>query len=65
MDEIIQIEILTEMINMLFAKSVAFKDDNMITELNILRKQICYGNFDYNSIIKRLKELEKELQQYD
>ena len=65
MDPIIQIEIALNYLNDLFAKSVAFKDGEIIKELNALRHQIYYGDFEYENTKAELNKLDKELKKYE
>jgi len=64
MDSVIQIEILLNYLNDLFAKSVAFNDIKAMEELNVLRHQIYYGTFDYHSMIQKLQDLDQVLKKY-
>jgi len=65
MDAVIQIEIALNYLNDLFAKSVAFKDDEAINKLNTLRHRIYYGDFDYQMVIKELTETSEQLKKYE
>ena len=65
MDNVIQIEVALNLLNDLFAKSVAFHDEKMIEELNKVRHEIYYGAFEYDGIIKDLKEVNEYLKKYE
>ncbi len=64
-DKILQTEIILEGINILFAKSIAFKDEKMMRKLNILRHRIYYRKFDYYSMMNELIKASQKLKQYD
>jgi len=64
MDAVIQIEIALNYLNDLFAKSIAFKDDEVMNKLNALRHQIYYGDFEYHAVIKELSEISEQLKKY-
>ena len=65
-DKVIQIEIMLNFLNTLFAKAVFLKNNELINELNILRHDIYYGdNFNYELIIKKLQYIEIKLKIYE
>ena len=64
MDNVIQIEIALNYLNDLFAKSIAFDDKPIISELNVLRHKIYYGDFDYQTAIKELSGISEQLKKY-
>lgn len=57
MDSALKTEVLLMMINILFAKSISYKDTESIDKLNILRHQIYYEDFDYVIIMRELKKI--------
>ena len=65
MDNVLQIEIALNMLNTLFAKAVAFKDDKTFYELYKIRNKIYYGDFNYDSTIESLKKIKNFLNKYD
>ncbi len=64
-DKIIQIEVALNFLNTLFAKAIYFSDKKMIKEIELLRRNIYYGDFEYDSFLKKLQEVEKKLNQYE
>jgi hypothetical protein len=65
MDTVVQVEILFNCINTLFAKSVAFSDEKNRTILRSLRKELYGGDCNYASTIQKLKEVQEDLQKYE
>ncbi len=65
-DPIIQIEIALNFISTLRAQAIAFKDKEIADELFSIRHSIYYEKeFDYESIIKKLQEIQKKLEIFD
>lgn len=65
MINVLQTEVLLNMLNMVLAKAVSFKDEEIIKKISDFRHKIYYEDFDYNQSIVYLKELEKELEKYE
>ena len=55
-DKILEVEILLDRINTLFAKSVYHKNSALIEKLNSLRQEIYYKELDYEKILNALKK---------
>jgi hypothetical protein len=63
MDEVIQIEIVLNFLNTLFAKAVYFNDEPIRKELADFRHEIYYEKrFNYESSIEKLQAISKELE---
>ena len=61
-DPIIQVEVALNFVNSLLAKAVYFKDDDFRKELSGIRHSIYYdGDFNHESIIKKLQDISKIL----
>ena len=65
MDKVIQIEVSLNWLNMLFAKSSCFDDVESMDELDALRKQIYYKDFDYKAASQALERISIHLEKYD
>jgi hypothetical protein len=65
MDNVLEIEVVLNMLNTVFAKAVFFNDVSVISKLNTMRHNIYYGEFNYESYLSLLKETDKYLQKYD
>lgn len=65
MDRVLQIEVLLNWLNTLFAKSSCFDDIESIDELHLLRKQIYYKDFDYDITSQALEKISDRLKKYD
>ena len=65
MNNILQIEVLLNMLNTVFAKAVHFKNDELIKELHTLRHKIYYENFNYEESLNLLKKADIELSKYE
>lgn len=65
MDKVLQTEVLLNLINTFFAKSVFFKDVGSIEKLNILRHQIYYEDFDYSIAMRELGKISGNLKKYE
>lgn len=65
MDSALQTKVLLMMINILFAKSISFKDKESIDKLNLLKHQIYYENFDYDITMIELKKISENLKKYE
>lgn len=63
-DGILLTDVLLFNINILFAKSVYFKDTESTCKLNILQHQIYYEDFDYVIIVRELKKIINNLKKY-
>jgi hypothetical protein len=65
MINVLQTEVLLNMLNMVLAKAVFFKDEEIIKKISDFRHKIYYEDFDYDESIVYLKNLEKELSKYE
>ena len=59
MDKVIQIEVILNYINGLIAKNIANGNNLVADKLNNIRHDIYYGDFNYNMLINKLKEIDK------
>lgn len=65
-EEVLQIEVLLNMLNTLLSKAIYFKDTNLTNELQIIRHDVYYSdNFNYNSLLEKLKTIDKDLKKYE
>jgi|SRR3989339_2129177 len=62
MINVLQTEVLLNMLNMVLAKAVSFKDEEIVKKISDLRHKIYYEDFDYGESIVYLKAIEKELE---
>lgn len=61
MDQVIEIEICLQYLNDLFAESVAFTARHIQQQLDAMRHQIYYGEFDYSTVMQGLEKISEEL----
>lgn len=65
-DTVIQIEVVLNFLNTLLSKAIFFKDGESIEKLHTLRHVVYYGsNFEYDSMLRKLQEIEVILKHYE
>jgi len=64
-DKVMQIEVILNFLNTLFAKAVSFKDEEVTNKLNLIRHDVYHGDFVYELFLAKLQEIEVILKKYE